>query len=510
MAQTPAALPTSEHSTANPAGLDADVLVVATRTEGEGESRRARIAAPALAAKVVKALEEAAAAVGHTGKATSAVRVPAPNGVKARAVVLTGLGALDAEALAAAEPETLEAVRRAAGAALGSLTGLGSAVAAVPGEGADLAEAWTVGALLGAYRYTAYLSEAEGRGPVARLVISAGREAAEAFSRGEVIARATAATRDLVNQPPRDLFPASFAEAVSARAGELKKAKIRVEVLDEAQLAAKGFGGHTGVGQGSPRGPRLVKLSYAPRKAGRHLALVGKGITFDSGGLSLKPAASMEEMKSDMAGAAAAAHALFAIAELGLPLKVTAWLALAENMPSGTAQRPSDVITIYGGKTVEVTNTDAEGRLVLADALVAAQEEKPDLVVDIATLTGAQIVALGNRTSGVMGTESARNTVVLASEASGEQIWPMPIPEELIRSFDSNTADLKNAGGRAGGMLAAGAFLREFVEEGIDWAHLDIAGPSFNSESAHGYTGKGGTGVPVRTLVEVAALLAES
>ena len=236
---------------------------------------------------------------------------------------------------------------------------------------------------------------------------------------------------------------------------------------------------------------------------------MGKGITFDSGGISLKPPpAKMEEMKSDMAGAAAAAQSIFAIARLGLPVRVTAWLALAENMPSGSAQRPADVLRIYGGKTVEVTNTDAEGRLVLADALVAAQEESPDLIVDIATLTGAQVVALGLRTTGVMGTDDARNKLVLAAEASGEPMWPMPIPEEMIRSFDSNTADLTNAGGRSGGMLAAAAFLQEFVEDGVEWAHLDIAGPSFNGEGPHGYTGKGGTGVPVRTLVELAARLA--
>jgi leucyl aminopeptidase len=508
MAHTAASLPAFEQSSARPGGLAADVLVLATRTLGEGEDRRAVVAAPGLAAKTVRELEAIAAAVGHSGGAGSVHRVPSPAGVKAGSIVLTGLGALEAEELADGAAGVREPVRRAAGAALLSLKGVDSVAAVAPAESPAVAEAWATGALLGAYRYTAYRSEAAGGESAARLTVVAASSAA--VSRAEVLARATAGTRDLVNQPPRDLYPESFAAAVAARAGELRKAKVRVEVLDETQLRDKGYGGLTGVGQGSPRGPRLVKLSYTPRKPVRHLALVGKGITFDSGGLSLKPPAGMEEMKSDMAGAAAAAQTLFAIAELGLPLRVTAWLALAENMPSGTAQRPSDVITIYGGKTVEVTNTDAEGRLVLADALVAAQEEKPDLVVDIATLTGAQIVALGNRTSGVMGTESARNTVVLASEASGEAIWPMPIPEELIRSFDSLTADLKNSGGRAGGMLAAGAFLQEFVEDGVEWAHIDIAGPSYNSEAAHGYTGKGGTGVPVRTLVEAAALLAES
>ena len=235
------------------------------------------------------------------------------------------------------------------------------------------------------------------------------------------------------------------------------------------------------MGRGSARGPRLVKLEYSPKKAVKHLALVGKGITFDSGGLSLKPAQSMEEMKSDMGGAAAAAHTLFAVSDLGLNVKVTAWLCLAENMPDGNAQRPSDVVTILGGKTVEITNTDAEGRLVLADGLVSAQKDNPDVVIDIATLTGAQIVALGKRTTGVMGTETARDNVCEAAHAAGEQMWPMPFPEEIRDQFRSATADLKNSGTREGGMLAAGIFLKEFIEDSTEWAHIDIAGPSFTT-----------------------------
>ncbi len=210
-----------------------------------------------------------------------------------------------------------------------------------------------------------------------------------------------------------------------------------------------------------------------------------------------------------MAGAAAAVQSVFVIARLALPVRVTAWLAIAENMPSGSAVRPADVLRIYGGKTVEVTNTDAEGRLVLADALVAAQEEGPDLLVDIATLTGAQVAALGRRTSGVMGTPSARDRVTAAADAAGEPMWAMPIPEEMIGYFDSNTADLKNAGAPSGGMLAAAAFLREFVADGVEWAHLDIAGPAYNSDSPYGYTVPGGTGVPVRTIVELALAMGD-
>ena len=312
-----------------------------------------------------------------------------------------------------------------------------------------------------------------------------------------MLAAAVHATRDLVNTSPLDLFPEAFADAAKAAA---KGTKVKVQVLDEKALAAGGYGGILAVGQGSARPPRLVKLTYAPARAKRSVALVGKGITFDSGGLSIKPAAGMEAMKSDMAGAAAVLHTVLAAAALELPVKVTGWLCLAENMPSGTAQRPSDVITQKGGTTVEVLNTDAEGRLVLADGLVAAVEEKPDVVVDIATLTGAQLVALGPRVSAVMGTEDARGAVLTAAARAGEAFWPMPLPEELRASLDSTVADLKNIGERFGGMLVAGLFLREFVGD-TPWAHLDIAGPAFNEGAEHGPTPKGGTGVGVATML---------
>jgi leucyl aminopeptidase len=242
---------------------------------------------------------------------------------------------------------------------------------------------------------------------------------------------------------------------------------------------------------------------------------VGKGITFDSGGLSIKPAAGMEEMKSDMAGAAAVLGTVVAAARLELPVRVSGWLALAENMPSGTAQRPSDVLTVRGGRTVEVLNTDAEGRLVLADAIVAACETGPDLVVDVATLTGAQVVALGRRVSAVMANDDAlRERLVRVAGEAGELLWPMPLPPELRASLDSPVADLANIGERFGGMLVAGIFLSEFVgtrpggdgeagEQKVPWAHVDIAGPAFNAKGAHGYTPVGGTGVLVRTLVRL-------
>ena len=257
--------------------------------------------------------------------------------------------------------------------------------------------------------------------------------------------------------------------------------------------------------QGSEAPPRLVHLSYkGGRGAKQKVALVGKGITFDSGGLSLKPAAAMEEMKMDMGGAAAVIATMRAVAELGLSVDVEAWVPMAENMPSGAAIRPSDVLTMKNGLRVEVTNTDAEGRLILADAIARACEDRPDIVIDVATLTGAQLIALGARTTGVMSNDDdLRGSIVSAAGQAGEPSWAMPLPVELRKGLDSEIADLVNSGPREGGMLTAGLFLKEFVPEGVRWAHLDIAGPAYNSADAYGYTPHGGTGAAVRTFVQV-------
>lgn len=284
-----------------------------------------------------------------------------------------------------------------------------------------------------------------------------------------------------------------------------KEHGIKVQVFDEKALAKGGFGGILGVGQGSQNPPRLVKLSYTHSKAAKNLALVGKGITYDSGGISLKPAGHNETMKCDMSGAAAVFAAVVAAARLGLAVNITGWLALAENMPSGSATRPGDVLRMYSGKTVEVLNTDAEGRLVLGDALTKASEENPDAIVDVATLTGAMVMALGNRTFGIMANDDAfRTSIHEIAEEVGEQSWPMPLPAELRKGMDSPTADIANMGERMGGGLVAGLFLQEFVGEGITWAHLDIAGPAFHEGAPYGYTPKGGTGSAIRTLVKLA------
>jgi leucyl aminopeptidase len=315
----------------------------------------------------------------------------------------------------------------------------------------------------------------------------------------------------MVNAPANDLYP----EVMVAAAKKLVKGlPVKIKVWEEKDLLADGLGGIHAVGKGSIRPPRLVKLEYKPTGAKTSIAFVGKGITFDTGGLSLKPAESMVGMKYDMTGAASCLQALIAIAELKLPIKATAWLCLAENMPSGGATRPNDVIKIRNGKTVEVLNTDAEGRLVLADGLSMASEESPDYIVDVATLTGAATIALGNRYAGLMGDEKAINKVQSAAATTGELVWHMPLPDELRPLLNSDIADIANVkiGNRAGGMLIAGLFLREFIgTEGKkvpSWAHLDIAGPANNDAAAYGHTPKGATGVTVRTLVQLARDLA--
>ena len=290
---------------------------------------------------------------------------------------------------------------------------------------------------------------------------------------------------------------------------------LTIDIWDEKQLKAGGFGGLVAVGAGSARPPRLVKISYAPKGAKKHVALVGKGITFDTGGLSLKPGEAMVGMKYDMTGAASVMNAIVAIAKLGLKTRVTAWLCLAENMPSGTATRPNDIIKIRNGKTVEVLNTDAEGRLVLADGLSIASEEKPDYIVDVATLTGAAVIALGTRYAGLMGDDEPIHLVEDAAENVGELVWHMPLPSELRPLLNSDIADIANVkiGNRSGGMLVGGHFLKEFIGTGktkgstIPWVHIDVAGPSDNSGAAYGFTPKGATGNIVRTLVEAVRLL---
>ncbi len=445
--------------------------------------------------------------LGVTGKAGEVVKVPTSGVLSSAVLVLVGLG----------KEAHATAVRRAAGVAARAVTNAASVAVALPADTPELVRAVTEGYELGAYTFTTYKKEQAPDAPGEVVVLSPvarRKEAVAAFEEARVVTRAVAGTRDWVNTPSGDLTPPLFADAVAATVKELTKGrgapKVGIRVLDEAELAELGCGGILGVGAGSDAPPRLVELTYTPKGAKQHLALVGKGITFDSGGLSIKPAQSMHEMKSDMAGAAAVAQATFAIARLGLPVRVTTYLPLAENMVSGSATRPGDMLRMYGGKTVEVLNTDAEGRLVLADAIVRATEQDPDVIVDVATLTGAMVVALGDRVSGVMGSEDVVADVLAAATVAGEDMWAMPIPEEMTdRVKGSKIADLAQHDWiRWGGGLFAAAFLREFTA-GRPWAHLDIAGPSFNSGAAWGHVTPGGTGVAVATLVDYARALAD-
>ncbi len=473
-----------------PSSADADALVIGVRTTTE---HGAEIVPPG-----VGTLPDGfdLAALGITGAVGEVHRLPA-TGIAARALVLVGLGrTIDPDALRAA---AANAVRR--------LAGLGSVAVALPVEDDAALAAVLEGAGLAAYSFDAYRvgTKAAQKAPVSRVTVLGRDAAGSAVARASVLAQAVALVKDLVNTPPNDQPPAALADAAVAAA---TAAGAAVRVWDERELDEEGFGGILGVGAGSVRPPRLVRVAWEPAGAGTSVALVGKGITFDSGGLSLKPPAAMVGMKADMTGAATVLAVVTAAARLALPVRVTAWLCIAENLPSGSAIRPNDVLRIRGGRTVEVLNTDAEGRLVLADGLVAAGEEDPDLVVDVATLTGAIITALGTRYTGAMGDAALVARAQVAATRAGELLWHLPLPEELRQILNSDVADIANVkiGNTAGGALVAGQFLREFVpqrENGdpVPWMHLDIAGSAGNSGAAYGATGAGPTGVMVRTLL---------
>ena len=491
----------------SPAKTRTDAVVIGIVSAGKGVVAAA--GGEDVAAAYGRKFAPLLATLGLTGKKGEVAKVPTGGAIKSPLLIAVGLGPADR-----VDPD---AVRRAAGLAARTVSNAASVALALPGEDAAHVRAMTEGFLLGGYSFSRYKSSSNDDTPGEVVVLSeaARAEATQtAFDTAQLVAAAVARTRDWVNTPPGDLTPPVFADEVAAAAKARKGGKVTVSVLDEKQLAAAGCGGILGVGQGSANPPRLVKLTYKPRGARSHLAFVGKGITYDSGGLTIKTGPAMTTMKSDMAGAAAVVSATLAIADLGLPVAVTTWVPMAENMVSGTATRPGDVLTMYGGKTVEVLNTDAEGRLVLADALGMASEAHPDLVVDVATLTGACEQALGDRIGGVMGNDEALvNQVREAATRVGEKLWPLPITDEMpvkVRTY-STVADLMQHNvDLYGGAIYAAAFLQEFVGEGLRWAHVDIAGPGFNKRSAYGHVTAGGTGITVATLVELATEVAGS
>lgn len=492
------AVPVLSFSSADPLTTGAQVLVLGVRKSPDGPVL-------ALDGAGYETVRAALPGIAVTGGVDEVRRLPGLPGMTA-SLALVGLGSGEL---------TADALRYAAGSAARQLTGIDRLAFALPV--ADAADALAVleGAGIGAYAYTGYRVTTIGttKTPADEIVVHVPEalDLAGVAERAAVVAGAIHTVRDLVNTPPSDLYPETLA---AAALDAVQGLPIETEVLDEADLEAGGYGGILAVGRGSARPPRLVVLRYSPAGATRHLALVGKGITFDSGGLSLKPPTGMVGMKYDMTGAVSVLAVIVAAARLGLPVRITARMCLAENMPSGSSMRPNDVLRTRSGTTVEVLNTDAEGRLVLADGIAAASEEEPDALVDVATLTGAARIAMGERYVPVMGDDDLVRTVIEAGAAVGEVFWHMPMPPELRSALDSDVADLANArmGSTAGGMLIAAHFLRAFVgsvgdgdaKRGIPWAHLDIAGVANNSGSPYGGVGKGPSGATVRTLLRLA------
>ncbi len=419
------------------------------------------------------------------------------------AVPGAGADGLTLVAVGAGKPEKVDAevVRRVAAAFVKAVWKDPRAAFALPPGWSP--QAFAEGAALASYRFTRYKADPKACQVESLVVVSdGGPEGAAALERGARLAAAVALARDLINEPANDLTPPRLAE-VAAEIVE-REGGLDLTVLDEAAIAAERLGGLLGVAAGSTVPPRLIELVYQPPDgpAPATVALVGKGITFDSGGLSIKPADGMETMKTDMSGAAAVLAAMSTLPALAPRVKVIAIVPATENMPGGSATKPGDVLRIRNGKTVEVLNTDAEGRLVLADGLSLAVEAGVDAILDVATLTGACKVALGARVAGLMGNHAGWQAQLrAAADRAGEPVWPLPLPDEYRKSIDSDVADLKNiSAGRFGGALTAGLFLKEFVGD-VPWAHLDIAGPA-RSDDDEGYLTKGGTGFGVRTIVE--------
>jgi leucyl aminopeptidase len=435
------------------------------------------------------------------GKPGAVTHVHLADGVGASRVVVTGLGSR--------KDSGAEMVRRAAALGLRRARDLGARTVALDLLGDRLsvrerAHAAVEGAILGTYVFDRYKREKSDKAVETLRVVAAdakqARDVTEGARRGQIFAESTWLTRDLINAPANDIHPTYIAEVARQVARE---GKLKVKVLERDECAKLGMGAFLGVAQGSPeQPPKFIHLTYTPSgRVAKRVAIIGKGITFDSGGLDLKSAEGMSRMKNDMSGAAAVLGIMKALPKLGAKVEVHGFIAATENMPSGTAFRPGDVLRAMNGTTIEIGNTDAEGRLTLADALCyAAQFVKPQEMIDMATLTGACVVALGSLCSGLMASDQRlADRLLAAARAAGERVWQLPLIDEYKEQFRSDVADLNNTGGRNGGAITAGLFLREFAGD-IPWAHLDIAGPAFvDKDSPLGP--KGATGVAVRTIL---------
>ena len=434
------------------------------------------------------ALSKAARAADFSGKAKTVIEILAPTGIDTPRLLLIGTGR------AAKELDRL----LLGGYALAQISARKAEAASLVAEPADAGEAsaevfaadLALGALLRSYTFKKYRTtrksedgaEEEPRDGLRRLTIQCGKPdaAAKAFAARKAVAEGVFLARDLVNEPANMLGPVEFAERVR----DLSRSGLEVEVLDEDQLAALKMGALLAVGQGSERPSRVVVMQWhgAKSKRAKTLCFVGKGVCFDTGGISMKPAAGMEDMKGDMGGAACVAGLMLALATRKAAVNAVGLIGLTENMPSGKAQRPGDIVTSMSGQTIEVLNTDAEGRLVLADVLWYAQERfKPRFIVDLATLTGAIIVALGKEYAGLFSNDDRLATELSAAgEATGEKVWRMPLAKAYDKLIDSKTADMKNIGGRHGGAITAAQFIQRFIKD-TAWAHLDVAGTAMDS-----------------------------
>jgi leucyl aminopeptidase len=446
-------------------------------------------------------LTDAYAAARLTGKKGENLLVPRRSSDRfaAGAVLLVGVGAkadLDLTTLRRSLAKAMQGTRRFATVATTFAQALTGARAV------DAVQATVEGVGLGAYRFDSYKKPNPDDVALKKVIVLTSaridaKAAKAAAKTGAVLVDAVSFARDLVNTPAGDMVPATLAKRAQTMASEVG---LTCKIWTDAQLTTGGFGGILGVGQGSAHPPRMIELTYRGAGNAKPLALSGKGITFDSGGLSLKDASGMEWMKADMGGAASILGTMQAIARMKLKVNVIAAIPCSENLPSGTAQRPGDVIRHRGGTTSEVLNTDAEGRLVLADALAYLAEKKPQCIVDTATLTGACMVALGTDIAGAFGNDDVlAQELVTAGAEVGEPIWQMPLWKDYRPLIDSKVADIKNTGKRYGGAITAAWFLAEFVGD-TPWVHLDIAGPAFQ-EGMHDLGPTGATGVPVRALV---------
>lgn len=478
--------------------VDADAVLLFVTEERVPELSRSL-------ADLIPAVDDARRSGDLTGKAKSVVVIYAGKAIRAPRLLIAGLG-----------PEarlSLETIRRAAASAAKRAAQLRIQHLALPTPTEDLGgirpedflQAALEGAVLSQYRFAKYITTQQDNGLVERFTVCAPHTAEQRrfqpvveFTR--TLCEGVFLTRDLANAPPNEIYPETLAER-AREAGN--RAGFSVRVLNKAQIERLGMGGLLGVNRGSARPPVFIIMEYwGTRRSQPPIVLVGKGITFDTGGISLKPAANMSEMKADMHGAASVIGTLYVVARLRLPLNLVGLVPATENMPSGSAMVPGDILRFLNGKTAEIENTDAEGRLILADALAYAERYKPQAVIDLATLTGACVVALGHVASGLFGNHrELLERLKRAGERTYERVWELPLYEEYGELIKSDVADVKNSGGRPAGAITAALFLKHFIGD-YPWAHLDIAGTAIAPKETD-YMPKGGTGVGVRLLVEL-------